>query len=737
MERLELFQNENAPKGNKEDSLLVIYILQILKKYSSPKNPLSSQDVMDHLRKDYSFGNFDEADPKRKEKAAAQQKKVRRLLDTLYESYWGGCIKKEVGKTTREGHKWFYDISRDKFAKEEGIVHETLSKEEIDFIVDIIASSKIINSASTTGIIKKLLTRGKHSKEEKRERLRKIENEEWPKSINKDLLLKKHDIQSSIDDVRKIRFDYENKKSILVTPYGWGSDEHGKYVLIAKVDGACEGEFNSFLLEKIQNVEKSAIANYDDFDDTYFDRSYGRPDDLSMESLFSNIQTITTAIEEKNGIEFKYLSYIIKDSRVVVDGKGKCVLPHQLVFNDGKYYLIGYDEEQAKVDYYRVDLISKLAYSNTKIEISDWDARVLSGVQRAREIEKHPLMLAGTDILVTFKVVESALDRVIDTFGKKADELEVTDETRVVFTGQIKNNLVGNKSTDESNGERVVNVRVRTTRDEAFRWSLANADVVELVSPYDLRYELRRIAAPLQRSYVKTMDDQVRENVDRICESGTFNLVRYKEELPIYNDGTFFSTPFHIGEDLAYESYKVLRDEGKLDVVNNITIWHNNADQTDYLGDFGNAIYLDIANSECKDPEWISRLTGLVGINISSTKIDNVSWLKDIKKLQGLNLQQSPISNLTMLKDNKDIMQLKLIDIAISDITFIDDYQSLQHLTLVRCPINDYSPLLRIPPLMFLEIDEKAVEELGMEALVKHHPDAIIKVQQKIDNRKV
>ena len=87
MERLELFQNENAPKGNSEDSLLVIYILQILKKYSSPKNPLSSQDVMDHLRKDYSFGDFDESDPKRKEKAAAQQKKVRRLLDTLYESY--------------------------------------------------------------------------------------------------------------------------------------------------------------------------------------------------------------------------------------------------------------------------------------------------------------------------------------------------------------------------------------------------------------------------------------------------------------------------------------------------------------------------------------------------------------------------------------------------------------------------------------------------------------------------
>jgi len=735
MEILKQIKNENASKGNSEDSLLVIYILQILKKYSSPTNHLSSQDVMEHLREDYSIGDFDKADPKRKEKAAAQQKKVRRLLDTLYESYWGGCIKKEVGKTTREGHKWFYDIKRDEFAKEEDGALETLSKEEIEFITDIIASSKIINSSSTISIVNKLLKKTKLSKEERIARLRKIKNEEWPKSINKELLLIKKEIQSCIDDVRKMKFDYEDEKSILATPYGWGADNSGKYILIAKVDGEPEGEFSSYSLEKIHNIKKGNF-NYSDFDDTYFDRSYGKPDDLSMDNLFTNIQIITTAIEEKNGIEFKYLSYVIRDSRVVVDGKEKRVLPHRLVFNDGQYYLIGYDEEQAKIDYYRVDLISKLTYSNKKIEISDWDARVLSSVQRAREIEKHPLMLAGTDILVTFKVVESALDRVINAFGKKPDELKVTDETRAVFTGQIKNNLISNKSTDESNGERVVNVKVRTTRDEAFRWSLANADVVELVSPYDLRYKLRRIAASLQRSYVQTMDDQVRENVDRICESGTFNLVRYKEELPIYNDGTFFSTPFHIGEDLAYESYKVLRDEGKLDVVNNITIWHNNADQTDYLGDFKTAVYLDIANSECKDPEWISNLTSLLGINISSTNIDNVSWLKDIKKLQGLVLQQSPVSDLSVLKDNEDIMQLKLIDIAISDITFIDNYQSLRHLTLIGCPINDYSPLLRIPPLMYLEIDEKAVEALGLESLVKRHPNANIVVQQRVDNRK-
>ena len=98
-------------KGNSEDSLLAIYIFRILKKYSSPDNPLSTQDVMDYLEKDYSIGNADKSD--------AQKKKIRRHLDTLHECYGGGCVEKIEGKT-RKGHDWYYDASRDKFAGEDG-----------------------------------------------------------------------------------------------------------------------------------------------------------------------------------------------------------------------------------------------------------------------------------------------------------------------------------------------------------------------------------------------------------------------------------------------------------------------------------------------------------------------------------------------------------------------------------------------------------------------------------------
>lgn len=691
MEKLDQIQNENVSKGNSEDSLLVIYILRILKKYSSSENPLSSQDVMDHLREDYSIGSFDKSD--------AQRKKVRRHLDTLHESFWNGCIKKVEGKT-RNGHKWYYDISRDKFAKEEGVVHETLSKEEIDFLVDIIASSKIINSVSTISMVKKLLKKTNCSKEERVSRLRKISREEWPKSINKELILVKREIQSCIDDVRKIVFDYEDQKAISATPCGWDSDDSGKYILIAKVDGQLQGEFGSFLLEKIHNIVKKDV-DYDSFDDTYFDRSYGRPDDLSMESLFTNIQIITAAIEEKNGIEFKYLTYVIKDARVVVAGKEKRVLPHRLVFNDGKYYLIGYDEEQAKIDYYRVDLISKLVCSGTKIKISDWDARELSGVQRAREVGKHPLMLAGTEVPVTFKVAESALDRVIDAFAVKPDKFDVTKETRVVK----------DSSGEGFHEERIVNVQVRTTFEEAFRWALANADVVEITSQ-DIRDKIARIADPIYQLYTQTLSDKVRENIDYVLKEGTFKI------------------SYKVDAETAYATYKELSKMGKLGVVDNMGIsGEGTFDNLDYFGEFFNTEQLIFRAPQIKGLTWAAKLVNVKELDMTGSQNKDVSWMKEMKNLRRIYLSESQVSDLSCLGEHKEIDVLNISGTNVSDISFIEDFPKLTQLHIAMCPISDYSPLFTTKShLKSLEIDKKTLEKIGEENIRNHHIGIDIKV---------
>ena len=98
-------------------------------------------------------------------------------------------------------------------------------------------------------------------------------------------------------------------------------------------------QFKIEVLEKIKNLKKTNLPY--DFDDEYFDSfdDGDEPDDTTLETLFLNIPVIKDSIKKKIGIVFKYLSYAIDNDEVVLVGKDKRVLPHSLVFNDGKYYL--------------------------------------------------------------------------------------------------------------------------------------------------------------------------------------------------------------------------------------------------------------------------------------------------------------------------------------------------------------------------------------------------------------
>jgi hypothetical protein len=689
MERLELFQNENTPKGNKEDSLLVIYILQILKKYSSPKNPLSSQDVMDLLRKDYSFNNFDEADPKRKEKAAAQQKKVRRLLDTLYESYWGGCIKKEVGKT-RTGHRWFYDISRDRFANKEMVIQETLTATEVEFLVDLISATKILNCEGTRGLIDKLLKKTSITKEDRERRLGKIESEAWLKTPNEDLVEKKDLIEECFDECY-LTFDYEDEASITAMPIDWHYND-GVCFLYAKVGD----EYRKFSLDKIRNYKSDG----DSFEALEDFRRYNETDSdkTTLDSLFVNIPTIKNAIANRKCIHFLYRSYAVSNERVVFNDEEKTVLPHSLVFSDGKYYLIGIDESISdlnKIVYFRVDLMFELYYTKTPIEISNWDSYVFDTIERARLVEKHPLMLTGKEVAVTFKVVESALDRVVESFAVKPEEFNVTNETRPI-----------KYPTDvDFHDERVVKVTVKTTKEEAFRWSLSNADVVELVEPQDIRDRIARIADPIYQIYTQYLPDKVRENIDYILKKGIFKIT------------------YNVDEDTACQTYKELSKRDKLAEVADIVITGEEICEVgDYLGDFLNSERLCISSSQLKNIPWAARLVNLKTLEFIGVQVADISWMKEMKKLKQIHLLDCSVSDLEVIREHTEIDWLDISGTDVRNLGFIENYKKLNYLNIVACPIEDYSPLLTTKSnLKVLEIDKRALEKIGEDNIRACH----------------
>ena len=432
------------------------------------------------------------------------------------------------------------------------------------------------------------------------------------------------------------------------------------------------------------------------------DRRYVKPDERTLENLFDNIRAINAAIKENVRIEFSYMSYIIEKDNVVYSETRKCVFPHSLVFTDGKYYLIGLNESAEesgkKVDYYRVDLISTITPVKDGKKLSVWDENIYSGIQRARDIEKHPLMLAGQDVPITFKVIESELSRVVDTFGVKPEKMDVTNETRMV------SKRMGSRKNSEPVEERVVKVRVRTTVDEAFWWALANADAVE-VETQEVRNMIARVSDPIYQLYTQSISDKVRENIDYIEQKGWFKI----------SDS--------VDENTAKATFDELKRCNRTEIVKSIYFSKDDCEPENFLENFTNTKDLRIYDSpQCEDIAWASNFAKLETLHLNGTQVDDVSWLEDMHELKGLEIYDSPVDDLSMLRDHSNISTLRLHGTNIRDISFIENYQRLDWVTLINCPIKDYSPLFRVPSyIKTLEIDKKAAQLIDIEKLRERH----------------
>ena len=674
---------EHGTKSNSSDTLLAIYILQILKRHSSPQTRLTAKDVYGYLQKEYSIGRGENED--------AQVKKTRRYLNTLHESYLKGCIRKAEGRSKSEGHLWWYDANRDDRVGEDVQVQETLSDVEIGFLVDLLTATKILNSEGTRGIIDKLLKKISISDEDRMRRLDAIQEEGWFKTPNEDLIEKKECLQEYIDDCDDIVFDYDNEESIIATPLDWSFDGG-----ICFLNAIVEGNHRKFELDKIRNYAPER-ASFEDPEDYRRSDEETDSDKTTLDSLFVNIPTINNAIANRKCIKFLYRSYKVSNGRVVYSDNEKSVLPHSCVFNDGKYYLIGFNEdsqEPNKIAYFRVDLMFELHCSDAKIKMSDWDNYLYEAIERARVVDNHPLMVTGRDITVTFKVVESALDRVIDAFNVKPDQMSVTKETRAVK----------DLSDEGFHDERIVRVDVRTSEEEAFRWALANADAVEITTQA-IRNKIARLSDPIYQLYTQTMPDKLRANFDYVLREGTFKISSM------------------VDEDTAYETYEELANRGKLGAVDNIGIAGDDiCDLEDYLGNFINAKRLYVFAPQLKNLSWASRLVNIENLELTQMQIDDSLWMKTLKKLRRVYLIESSITDLSVLSEHEDIWYLDISDTNVSDISFIDKYQKLDYLNIVNCPIEDYSPLFTMQSrLHCLEIDERALEAIGEERIRERH----------------
>jgi hypothetical protein len=263
---------------------------------------------------------------------------------------------------------------------------------------------------------------------------------------------------------------------------------------------------------------------------------------------------------------------------------------------------MGIDENATdtdKIAYFRVDLIVDLECLEKPMKLSEWNKQVYDRIDKARLVEKHPLMQAGRVSKVVFLVLESELDRVRDAFGKNA-KLNMTDKTRAVYADSSA------RADQDQVEKKLVEVTVQTTTEEAYRWALANADAVELVSPQSIRDRIARLSDPIYQLYTQTMPDKLRANFDYVLSEGTFKISSM------------------VDEDTAYKTYEELANRGKLGAVDNIGIAGDDiCDLEDCLGNFINAKRLYVFAPQLKNLSWASRLVNIENLELTQVQIED------------------------------------------------------------------------------------------------------------------
>ena len=141
---------------------------------------------------------------------------------------------------------------------------------------------------------------------------------------------------------------------------------------------------------------------------------------MQNESVFYSVDRIQEAIARKRMISFLYFKYdAAKRKKPQHDGGRYLETPVQLVYSDGYYYLVTFNEKHDDFATYRVDRMDRIMMMNEPAlrneRIATFDTR---------ELESRAFgMYRGDPVSATLLVNEAAMGAVIDRFGKEVDSV--------------------------------------------------------------------------------------------------------------------------------------------------------------------------------------------------------------------------------------------------------------------------------------------------------------------------
>ena len=192
-------------------------------------------------------------------------------------------------------------------------------------------------------------------------------------------------------------------------------------------------------------------------------------------TVFYNVEIIDEAIECEKQIKFTYNKYGVDKN--LHRTANHTVSPYQMILHNGRYYLMGYNENWHHVQYYRMDRITDIELtdlSRTPIKTIDG---YKGGIDYKRFSSSMPYMFFDEPVVIEFLTDGWAIDQIIDWFGK-------------------------NISIEEKPDGRFL-IRLTASVNAMEYWSMQYLNAVEILSPIELRDRIKNNIQKAKEKYEK------------------------------------------------------------------------------------------------------------------------------------------------------------------------------------------------------------------------------------------
>lgn len=191
-------------------------------------------------------------------------------------------------------------------------------------------------------------------------------------------------------------------------------------------------------------------------------------------SIYYNIDAIYNAIDDDCRISFKYFDYNEKKQKVFRrDGGSYIMSPWALVWNDGMYYLVGYDSDSEIIRHFRVDKMDSTAPVSEKRD----GKRAFRDFDMDSYTKSHFGMFGGKERTVEMLCHNSLANIIIDRFGKNAVRFYEADSEHF-------------------------NVNVQVVISPVFlSWAMGFGEKLVIKAPADVRRSIKEMADTLAKIY--------------------------------------------------------------------------------------------------------------------------------------------------------------------------------------------------------------------------------------------